>query len=168
MIAFVFCNQTSLNKTIQNTNKYLNVYLLLSCSLFMFFSFFFSIFIWDFLYEISFSYFSSISAINYVCSLNTDIISQYLIEMVAPVSIFMLTIVLCAIYYTIQFSCVELTKFLIYTACVFFSGIFFLIAENVYGIFIAYESLLIPTCLLLYNYSKTTERSREAVNFMIL
>jgi NADH:ubiquinone oxidoreductase subunit 5 (subunit L)/multisubunit Na+/H+ antiporter MnhA subunit len=88
--------------------------------------------------------------------------------MVAPVCIFMLTIILAAVYYSVQFMQESLTNFLLYTASIFFSGIFFLVAENVYGIFIAYELLLIPTSLLLYHFSKTTERSMEAVNFMIL
>ena len=75
--------------------------------------------------EISFIFFTNISSVQYSCPLNVDLISQYLIEMVAPICIFMLTIILAAVYYSVQFMQESLTNFLLYTASIFFSGIFF-------------------------------------------
>lgn len=81
--------------------------------------------------------------------------------------ILMLLVCICSVYYCIQFTVDNLFKFYIYIGAIIISGYVFLTTKLILLFFIAYEMLLIPTCIMLFLFTKTT-RGKTAVRSMIL
>ena len=81
--------------------------------------------------------------------------------------ILMLLVCVCSIYYCIQFTTDNLFKFFIYIGLIIISGYIFITTRAVLLFFISYEMLLIPTCIMLFLFTKTT-RGKTAVKSMVL
>ncbi len=79
----------------------------------------------------------------------------------------MLFIIIASFYYTVTFSKTELNRFVLYSVCIYLSGMLFLLTSSISVMFIAYELILLPTTLVLEYFSKTG-RSREATQFMLV
>ena len=91
---------------------------------------------------------------------------NYVGDVCGIIVVMMFFICLASIYYCIQFSLHELNLFLLYSIAIFNGGFLFLAVENYIALFVSYELLLLPTCLVLDHFSKT-HRGKEAADFMI-
>ena len=81
--------------------------------------------------------------------------------------ILMLLVCIISIYYCVQFTTDNLFKFFCYLGLIIISGYIFITTKLLLLFFISYEMLLIPTCIMLFLFTKTT-RGRTAVRTMIL
>ncbi len=87
-------------------------------------------------------------------------------DIISPITTSLLLICIAALYYTVQFTNEDISKFSLYLASIFLSGTYFIFAKGSISIFIAYELLLLPSCLMIDRFSKTA-RGKEAAYFMI-
>nr|YP_010117038.1 NADH-quinone oxidoreductase subunit M [Euplotes vanleeuwenhoeki]QPM99252.1 NADH-quinone oxidoreductase subunit M [Euplotes vanleeuwenhoeki] len=116
------------------------------------------------LYAFYFSYFIEFSHYTLSLELPTFCLSDFSKFLFPFVYIFIL-ITLTSLIYCFSYNFSEFFNFVIYVIFIFIGGLIFFLSNSLFFFFIGYESLLIPSFLILYQFAKT-RKSVEAAYLM--
>jgi NADH:ubiquinone oxidoreductase subunit 4 (subunit M) len=116
------------------------------------------------LYMIYLNFFINLSTLNSCNFTPTFCLADFSILLYPYVFIFVL-ITLTSLLYCFAYNNSELFNFSLYIIFIFLGGLLFFLSNSLFLFFLGYESLLIPSFLILYNYAKT-RKSVEAAYLM--
>lgn len=114
-----------------------------------------------FLYSNYFIPFSPSLQFNYLPSFSLVDFSK----LIFPFIYIFILITLTSLIYCFAYNFNELFNFTLYISCIFLSGLVFFFSNSLFLFFVGYESLLIPSFLILYHFAKT-RKSVEAAYLM--